>query len=155
MFQTKVGTRLGKDNVRNRYIKPAAEEVGAPWCGWHTLRHTCASILFDEGRNVVQVQRWLGHHKPSFTIDTYVHLLDDDLGDRSATFDGISEWAFAAADRGGGLGVDFCFSSKAAVGPSPGSLLLPRERTELARPAAALEDRLPHVRDFPEARETS
>lgn len=21
-----------------------------------------------------------GHHKPSFTIDTYVHLLDDDLG---------------------------------------------------------------------------
>ena len=58
----------------------AAEEVGAPWCGWHTLRHTCASILFDDGRNVVQVQRWLGHHKPSFTIDTYVHLLDDDLG---------------------------------------------------------------------------
>ena len=80
VFQTKVGTRLGKDNVRNRYIKPAAEEVGAPWCGWHTLRHTCASILFDDGRNVVQVQRWLGHHKPSFTIDTYVHLLDDDLG---------------------------------------------------------------------------
>ena len=29
---------------------------------------------------MVQVQRWLGHHKPSFTIDTYVHLLDDDLG---------------------------------------------------------------------------
>jgi integrase len=80
VFQTRVGTRLGKDNVRNRYIKPAAEEVGTPWCGWHTLRHTCASILFDEGRNVVQVQRWLGHHKPSFTIDTYVHLLDHDLG---------------------------------------------------------------------------
>jgi integrase len=59
---------------------PAAEELGAPWCGWHTPRHTCASILFDDGRNVVQVQRWLGHHKPSFTIDTYVHLLDDDLG---------------------------------------------------------------------------
>ncbi len=80
VFQTKVGTRLGQDNVRHRHIKPAAEEVGAPWCGWHTLRHTCASILFDDGRNVVQVQRWLGHHKPSFTIDTYVHLLDDDLG---------------------------------------------------------------------------
>jgi len=80
VFASKTGTRLNKDNVRNRYIKPAAEEVGAPWCGWHTLRHTCASILFDEGRNVVQVQRWLGHHKPSFTIDTYIHLLDDDLG---------------------------------------------------------------------------
>ena len=40
-----------------------------------------ASRLFAEGRNVVQVQRWLGHHSPSFTLDTYVHLLDDDLGE--------------------------------------------------------------------------
>ena len=73
LLQTRVEPRI-------RRI-PAAEEVGAPWCGWHTLRHTCASILFDDGRNVVQVQRWLGHHKPSFTIDTYVHLLEDDLGE--------------------------------------------------------------------------
>jgi len=27
------------------------------------------------------VQRWLGHHSPSFTLDTYVHLLADDLGE--------------------------------------------------------------------------
>jgi hypothetical protein len=27
------------------------------------------------------VQRWLGHHSPSFTLDTYVHLLEDDLGE--------------------------------------------------------------------------
>jgi integrase len=80
VFQSTVGTRLHKDNVRNRVIRPAAEEAGASWAGWHTLRHTCASILFAEGRNVVQVQRWLGHHKPSFTIDTYIHLLDGDLG---------------------------------------------------------------------------
>ena len=48
--------------------------------GFHTFRHTVASRLFAEGRNVVQVQRWLGHHSPSFTLDTYVHLLDDELG---------------------------------------------------------------------------
>jgi len=29
----------------------------------------------------VQVQRWLGHHSPSFTLDTYVHLLDNHLGE--------------------------------------------------------------------------
>lgn len=40
-----------------------------------------ASRLFREGRNIVQVQRWLGHHAPSFTLDTYVHLLDADLGE--------------------------------------------------------------------------
>jgi hypothetical protein len=27
----------------------------------------------------VQVQRWLGHHKSSFTLDTYVHMLDEDV----------------------------------------------------------------------------
>jgi integrase len=39
-----------------------------------------ASRLFAQGRNVVQVQRWLGHRSPSFTLDAYVHLLDRDLG---------------------------------------------------------------------------
>ncbi|MCB0867349.1 MAG: hypothetical protein KDB48_01510, partial [Solirubrobacterales bacterium] len=28
----------------------------------------------------VQVQRWLGHHSPAFTLQVYVHLLNDDLG---------------------------------------------------------------------------
>lgn len=51
------------------------------WAGFHTFRHTVASRLFAGGRNPVQVQRWLGHHSPSFTLDTYVHLLDADLGE--------------------------------------------------------------------------
>lgn len=27
-----------------------------------------------------QVQEWLGHHDPGFTLKTYVHLMDDGLG---------------------------------------------------------------------------
>jgi len=61
-------------------LSPACEEAGVEWAGFHTFRHTVASRLFAEGRNVVQVQRWLGHHSASFTLDTYVHLLDGDLG---------------------------------------------------------------------------
>jgi integrase len=80
VFASQSGTRLDRDNVRNRIIRPAARQAGVPWCGWHTFRHTCASILFAEGRNIVQVQRWLGHHAPSFTLDTYIHLLEDDIG---------------------------------------------------------------------------
>jgi integrase len=41
---------------------------------FHTFRHTSAARLFERG-NVVEVQRWLGHHSPSFTLDTYVHLM--------------------------------------------------------------------------------
>ena len=58
------------------FLSPARRQ----WAGFHTFRHTVASRLFAGGRNIKQVQRWLGHHSPSFTLDTYVHLLDDDLG---------------------------------------------------------------------------
>jgi integrase len=60
---------------------PAREAADLPWVGFHAFRHTCASILFAEGRNAVQVQRWLGHHSAAFTLATYVHLLDGDLGE--------------------------------------------------------------------------
>lgn len=75
MFCSQVGTRLSDSNIRNRHLKPALEEVGAPWAAFHTLRHTCASLLFAEGASPVQVQHWLGHHSAHFTLRTYVHLL--------------------------------------------------------------------------------
>lgn len=40
----------------------------------------CASLLFEGGKNVKQVQEWLGHHDAGFTLKTYVHLIDDGLG---------------------------------------------------------------------------
>jgi hypothetical protein len=36
--------------------------------------------------NAVQVQRWLGHYSPTFTLATYVHLLRDDLGRTNPEF---------------------------------------------------------------------
>jgi integrase len=74
------GKPLHVGNLRRRVLKPAATQVGAPWAGFHTFRHTCASLLFAEGRNAVQVQHWLGHHSAAFTLGTYVHLLDGDVG---------------------------------------------------------------------------
>ena len=38
-------------------------------------------MLFQRGANAVRVQRWLGHHSPAFTLETYVHLLDGQLGE--------------------------------------------------------------------------
>jgi integrase len=81
VFQSRVGTALDPDNLFERVLSPACEEAGVEWAGFHTFRHTVASRLFAAGRNVVQVQSWLGHHSASFTLDTYVHLLDGDLGD--------------------------------------------------------------------------
>ncbi len=79
VFPSLTGVPLRYSNLRFRTLKPAAEEAGAPWAGFHTLRHGCASMLFERGANAKQVQRWLGHHSPSFTLATYVHLLSDEL----------------------------------------------------------------------------
>jgi integrase len=85
VFSTSIGTLLDPDNLHERVLSPACAEAGVEWAGFHTFRHTVASRLFAEGRNAVQVQRWLGHHSPAFTLDTYVHLLDGDLGEPLAS----------------------------------------------------------------------
>ena len=80
VFAAERGGRIKPSNLMSRILKPAARaaELGE-WVGFHTFRHTCATALFRAGWNAVQVQRFLGHHKASFTLDTYVHLLDEDL----------------------------------------------------------------------------
>lgn len=81
IFPSTRGTPPNDSNVRSRIFHPAAEKAGVPWAGFHTLRHTCATMLFRNGANAKQVQVWLGHHSPAFTLETYVHLLPDDLPD--------------------------------------------------------------------------
>jgi hypothetical protein len=49
--------------------------------GFHVFRHTCASLLFEAGHNIKQIQEWLGHWDPAYTLATYVHLTEHGLGD--------------------------------------------------------------------------
>jgi integrase len=72
------GGLLDPDNLAERVLSPACGEAGVEWAGFHTFRHTVASRMFAEGRNAKQVQKWLGHHSAAFTLNTYVHLCDDD-----------------------------------------------------------------------------
>jgi integrase len=81
VFPASNGAVMSPGNLRRRVLKPAAEEACVSWIGFHAFRHTCATLLFAEGRNAVQVQRWLGHHSAAFTLSTYVHLLDGDIGE--------------------------------------------------------------------------
>jgi integrase len=102
LFSTPTGDRLRRENVYRRVLQPAAKRAGVPWVAFHTFRHTCASVLFDNGTNIKQVSRWLGHHSATFTLATYVHLMDDGMGDA----DGLDA-ALAKARRlaGGTRGV--------------------------------------------------
>ena len=89
VFVTEAGTELNRPNLAGRVLKPAAKAAEltverngkrVAWPSFHTFRHTCASLLFEEGRNVKQVAEWLGHADPSFTLRTYVHLMDAGVG---------------------------------------------------------------------------
>jgi integrase len=80
LFQGPRGAPLRPNNLRIRVVKPAAERAGVPWARFHTLRHTCASLLAEAGAGPVRLQRWMGHHSASYTLDAYGHLIDGDLG---------------------------------------------------------------------------
>ncbi len=81
------GTRLDRHNLMYKVLAPAARRAGVPWVTLHSFRHTCASLLFAPvehgggGKNAKQVQEWLGHHSPAYTLKEYVHLVDAGVGD--------------------------------------------------------------------------
>jgi integrase len=80
LFRGARGAVLRPGNLRYRVRIPAAHRAGVPWARFHTLRHTCAAMLIDAGASPLRLQRWMGHHSAAFTLDTYGHLLRDDLG---------------------------------------------------------------------------
>jgi integrase len=81
VFTSPLGFPLRYSNLYRRVLVPAREAAGMEWITFHTFRHTCASLLFEAGRDVKQVASWLGHADPAFTLRTYVHLMDGGIGD--------------------------------------------------------------------------
>jgi integrase len=77
-FPNESGGALDPNNLRRRVLKPLVEEIDAPWAGFHTFRHTFASIHLSQGTNLLQLSRALGHHSPAFTLTRYTHLLPGD-----------------------------------------------------------------------------
>jgi integrase len=61
--------------MRRDWLKALMEEIGAPGCGFHALRHTYASIQLAAGVNIVQLSQVLGHHSAAFTLSVYTHLI--------------------------------------------------------------------------------
>jgi len=45
--------------------------------GFHSLRHTFASVQLDARESVVSVSKWLGHADPSITLRIYAHMMPE------------------------------------------------------------------------------
>jgi integrase len=118
VFATATGTELNPSNIAGRVLKPAAIGAGLlrpeeawkkpdepeSWVSFHTFRHTCASLLFAGGKNIKQVQEWLGHADPAFTLRCYVHLMDEGLGGADFLDQAVAVGAAARGEVASGLG---------------------------------------------------
>jgi integrase len=71
LFLSTVGTRLLKENIE-RVMRRLLGRADLPrHFTPHSLRHTFASLLLNEGENPKYVQQQLGHASLSMTIDLY------------------------------------------------------------------------------------
>ncbi|MGH2827713.1 MAG: tyrosine-type recombinase/integrase [Actinomycetota bacterium] len=79
VFTSPNGAPLRHQNWSRRHWARATELAGLPrGLRIHDLRHTCASLLVQQGAHVKVVQRHLGHSTASVTLNTYAHLFPDD-----------------------------------------------------------------------------
>jgi integrase len=67
---------IGHRNLSSRGLTKASDRAGLEGVTFHVLRHTFASILIDQGHDVVFVSRQLGHANASITLKVYAHLFD-------------------------------------------------------------------------------
>lgn len=77
IFTSEVGSRLHPSNLRRAYIAAVKRSgVDDPAAvGFHTLRHTAASLWLMSGVSLFEVARRLGHSSTNITATRYGHLL--------------------------------------------------------------------------------
>lgn len=76
--------------LETRFVAGTASETSRPQPQWRPDIPAAIPLT-------TQVQVWLGHHSPAFTLATYVHLLPNDLSDPDF-LDGLT--APSEPDRG-------------------------------------------------------
>ncbi len=67
------GTPLSPDYV-TRTFRSVLERNGLPHMRYHDFRHSTASILYDKGWELKDIQEWLGHADISTTGNIYTHI---------------------------------------------------------------------------------
>lgn len=77
LFTNRSGGLIARSGFSRDVLKPALTRAGLADRGitWVSLRHTAASLMFDAGLTLFDVQRRLGHRSPLMTAEVYTHLM--------------------------------------------------------------------------------
>jgi len=74
VFPSTVGTPIDPTKILKRF-RNLLKKAGLPRIRFHDLRHTSASLMLNNGVDILVASRRLGHSKPSVTLDVYGHML--------------------------------------------------------------------------------
>ena len=79
LFLSNKRTKINTSSIR-RFIKKAYIEAGIDSTTYsvHTLRHTCATLMFKNGTDIKTIQEILGHSTVDVT-KIYTHLYDKEV----------------------------------------------------------------------------
>jgi integrase len=66
---------MNADVLYHRGFKPLLRKAGLSGFTFHSLRHTCATLLLSKNANSKIVSEMLGHATIAQTMDTYSHVM--------------------------------------------------------------------------------
>ncbi len=72
---------------KNKYAK----NVEVKQIRLHDFRHSCASLLINNGANVTLVAKFLGHTKIEETLNTYSHMFSTALDNVVSIIDNLED----------------------------------------------------------------
>jgi len=75
IFTCRNGTPLNPKNLLRRALQPACRELGLPVIGWHSFRHTHATLLGEVGESLRTAQAILGQSDLKTTLNVYTHAI--------------------------------------------------------------------------------
>lgn len=73
VFKWPDGRSISPDYV-SKHFRKLLTKNGLPHIRFHELRHSCASLLLNEGFTLKDVQEWMGHSDIKMTANIYGHL---------------------------------------------------------------------------------
>ncbi|MFK4224441.1 tyrosine-type recombinase/integrase [Streptomyces sp. NPDC019890] len=94
VFTTRNGTPIEPRSLNRAFETPSRRAGIRQHVRFHDLRHTCASLLHDQGADARTIMEVLGHSSIRVTMDAYTFVRPDT---QRAAFDRVSD-ALAGID---------------------------------------------------------
>jgi len=88
VFPSTVGTTLDPSNLLKQF-RYLLRTANLPKIRFHDLRHTAASLMLNNGVDVLVASQRLGHAHPSITLDVCGHLMPSMQNEAANILDGL------------------------------------------------------------------